>query len=68
MVVETAEEAIRKGIPVVTITDHPLSPLATRSTVCFIVEDASVHKIRSLTASMCLAQTLAVSIGAAKNS
>lgn len=63
-VVQAAEEILRRGIPVVALTDHPLSPLTTNSTVCFHVEDAAVHDFRSLGASMCLVQTLVVGLAA----
>lgn len=63
-VVRTAEQTLRQGIPVVVLTDHPLSPLTTNSSVCFHVQDAAVHDFRSLGASMCLVQTLVVGLGA----
>lgn len=63
-VVETAAEAFAAGVPVVAVTDRPLSPLTAHSTVCFFVEDASVHAFRSLGASLCLVQALAVTLGA----
>ncbi|MCZ6637639.1 MAG: SIS domain-containing protein, partial [Alphaproteobacteria bacterium] len=63
-VVHTAEQTLRQGIPVVALTDHPLSPLATHSSICFHIEDAAVHDSRSLGASMCLVQTIVVGLGA----
>ena len=63
-VVQAAEKILQRGIPVVALTDHPLSPLTTTSTVCFHVEDAAVHDFRSLGASMCLVQTLVVGLAA----
>lgn len=63
-VVHAAEQTLQRGIPVVAVTDHPLSPLTTNSSVCFHVEDSAVHDFRSLTASMCLVQTLIVGLGA----
>ncbi len=63
-VIQAAETTLRRGIPVVALTDHPLSPLTTNSTVCFHVEDAAVHDFRSLGASMCLVQTLVVGLAA----
>ena len=63
-VVQAAETTVARGIPVVALTDHPLSPLTTNSTVCFHVEDAAVHDFRSLGASMCLVQTLVVGLAA----
>ena len=63
-VVQAAEKTLQRGIPVVALTDHPLSPLTTNSTVCLHVEDAAVHDFRSLGASMCLVQTLVVGLAA----
>ncbi|HFQ15500.1 MAG TPA: MurR/RpiR family transcriptional regulator [Rhodobacteraceae bacterium] len=63
-VIHAAEETHRRGIPVVAITDHPLSPLIANSSICFHVRDAAVHDFRSLGASMCLVQTLVVGLGA----
>jgi DNA-binding MurR/RpiR family transcriptional regulator len=63
-VVHAAEQTLQRGIPVVALTDHPLSPLTTNSSVCFHVEEAAVHDFRSLGASMCLVQTLVVGLGA----
>lgn len=62
-VIHAAEEIVNKDIPVIAITDHPLSPLTANSTVCFHVRDAAVHDFRSLGASMCLAQALVVGLG-----
>jgi DNA-binding MurR/RpiR family transcriptional regulator len=52
-----------QGCPVIVITDTPLSPIATNAALCFEVHDAELYTFRSLTASMCLAQTLAVGVG-----
>jgi DNA-binding MurR/RpiR family transcriptional regulator len=58
-----AQRAAQDGIPVIAITDAPLSPLNPLAEVCFEVEDAQVRGFRSLTATMCLAVTLVVSLG-----
>jgi DNA-binding MurR/RpiR family transcriptional regulator len=63
-VIQAAEQTMQRGIPVVALTDHPLSPLTTNSSVCLHVYDAEVHDFRSLGASMCLLQTLVVGLGA----
>ncbi len=41
---------------------QPVSPLAAFSDVCFVVREAQVDGFRSQVASLCLAQTLAVSL------
>jgi DNA-binding MurR/RpiR family transcriptional regulator len=63
---ETAEiinYAVDIGTPVIVLTDSPLSPIAARATVCLESHDAEQYNFRSLTASMCLAQTLVVAVG-----
>ena len=44
------------------ITDSQISPLASSSDICFVVKEAKVDAFRSQAASLCLAQTLAVSL------
>lgn len=48
-----------KNMPVIVITDNCLSPIAGDASVTFEVQEAEVHHFRSLTSSMCIAQTLA---------
>jgi DNA-binding MurR/RpiR family transcriptional regulator len=56
-----AETAIANGSPLIAISDSRLSPVAKGAAVCFEIKDAEVRQFRSLTASMCLAQTLVIS-------
>ena len=60
---DVAEEAHRRGIPLVVLTDSSLSPLVRLSDVALIVHEAEVKSFRGLTASLCLTQTLAISLG-----
>jgi len=46
---------------IIAITDSRLSPIAASSDVVFEIKDAEVRQFRSLTASLCLAQTLVIS-------
>ncbi|MGH8177763.1 MAG: MurR/RpiR family transcriptional regulator [Steroidobacter sp.] len=46
---------------IIAITDSRLSPIASPSDVAFEIKDAEVRQFRSLTASLCLAQTLVIS-------
>lgn len=62
-VVQAVEEAAARKVPVVAITDGPLSPLATNAAVCFEVAERRDRPFRSLVAPMCLAETLVVSLG-----
>ncbi|MBB3140335.1 MurR/RpiR family transcriptional regulator [Halomonas organivorans] len=60
---EVADEARKRGIPLVVITDSNLSPLARIADVSLVVHEAEVKSFRGLTASLCLTQTLAISLG-----
>jgi DNA-binding MurR/RpiR family transcriptional regulator len=57
-----ARDAFARGIPVVLITDSHLSPLAAQATAVLAVQEASIHGIRSLSASLCVAQALAIGL------
>ena len=59
--VAVAETATANGSPLIAISDSRLSPVAKDAAVCFEIKDAEVRQFRSLTASMCLAQTLVIS-------
>jgi DNA-binding MurR/RpiR family transcriptional regulator len=61
---ETAEivaASRTRGAQVLTISDSRLSPIAREADLCFEIKDAEVRQFRSLTASLCLAQTLVIS-------
>ncbi len=55
------ERAQTNSTPVIAISDSRLSAVARDADVCFEIKDAEVRQFRSLTASMCLAQTLVIS-------
>lgn len=59
--VAVAERAKANGAPLIAISDSRLSPIARDAAVCFEIKDAEVRQFRSLTASMCIAQTLVIS-------
>lgn len=50
------------GAKVILITDSSLYPLASKVDICFLAHDAEVLTFRSLTSSMCLAQSLATAL------
>ncbi|MEX1215490.1 MurR/RpiR family transcriptional regulator [Saccharospirillum sp.] len=54
--------AAERGVPVIVITDSKLSPLANFGSVVFTLPDAEVHGFRSLTPTLCLAQSLAIGL------
>lgn len=57
---QSVDYAIANGNPIIVFTDSPLSPLANKATVCFIVKEAEIHSFRSLTSTMCLVQALSI--------
>ena len=57
--VVTASRA--RGAQVLAISDSRLSPIAREAELYFEIKDAEVRQFRSLTASLCLAQTLVIS-------
>ena len=62
-VVELVKSAEARDIPVLAITDSPLSPLVPHAAVCLEVEEVQVHSFRSLSATMTLALALVVGLG-----
>jgi DNA-binding MurR/RpiR family transcriptional regulator len=56
------ERAHGRGASVIVISDSMVSPISRFATVFFEIKDAEVQGFRSLTASLCLAQTLAVGL------
>ncbi|MDX1301240.1 MurR/RpiR family transcriptional regulator [Photobacterium sp.] len=59
---ELIEKAFDKGVPIVAITDNQMTSQGSKMDVCFEVEEGEVMGFRSLSSSMYLAQTLAVSL------
>lgn len=62
-VVEAAQDCARRGVPVVAVTDGPLSPLKAPAKVCFELAEDSSKPFRSLVAPLCLAQALVMATG-----
>jgi DNA-binding MurR/RpiR family transcriptional regulator len=58
-----AKRAAAQGVPVVAITDSLFSPLAASASVRFDVAEADFGAFRPLSATFCLAMTLAVAVG-----
>ncbi|TGG96053.1 MurR/RpiR family transcriptional regulator [Natronospirillum operosum] len=60
------DEAVRiaheRGVPIIVITDSRLSPLAKLASVVFTLPDSEVHGFRSLTPTLCLAQSLSIGL------
>ncbi|WP_324733129.1 MurR/RpiR family transcriptional regulator [Pseudomonas paeninsulae] len=60
---EVVDLARQRGLRVIALTDSPLSPLVQQADVWFDVRDAEVQGFRTLNATLCLAQSLAVAAG-----
>ncbi|MFB9886763.1 MurR/RpiR family transcriptional regulator [Balneatrix alpica] len=54
--------AHERGVPIIAITDSKLSPLVPLADVYFDIKEAEVRGFRSLTSSLCLAQSLAIGL------
>ena len=61
--VDLAQRARRGRVPIVVVTDSALSPLAGLADVRFEVVESDFGSFRSLSATFCLAMTLAVAVG-----
>jgi DNA-binding MurR/RpiR family transcriptional regulator len=61
--VDIAAACHTRSVPVVAITDGPLSPLKRSARVCLEIGDDGRQPFRSLVEPMCLAQALVVSVG-----
>jgi len=57
-----AKSAAAKGVPLIVITDNHISPLASIASVCFVVKEAEIDSFRSLSSSLCLAQSLSIGL------
>jgi DNA-binding MurR/RpiR family transcriptional regulator len=67
---ETAEvvaTARNRGAKIIGISDSQLSPVSREADVSFDIHDAEVRQFRSLSASLCLAQTLIISFAQSKD-
>lgn len=62
-VVRVATEVAARGIPVIAITDNPLSPIAGLATVSLEIAETKERPFRSLVAPICLAQSIVVALG-----
>jgi DNA-binding MurR/RpiR family transcriptional regulator len=64
--VALAEAAVIRDLPVVSITDTAISPIAGSATSLLTVTEVDFGAFRSLSATLALAVTLAVAVGAAR--
>ncbi|HBC1013116.1 TPA: MurR/RpiR family transcriptional regulator [Escherichia coli] len=60
--VMVSEKAAQAGAQQIVITDSQISPLASFSDVCFVIKEAQIDAFRSQSATLCLAQSLAVAL------
>jgi DNA-binding MurR/RpiR family transcriptional regulator len=61
--VRVATDVAARGIPVIAITDSPLSPIASIASVSLEIAETKVRPFRSLVAPLCLAQSIVVALG-----
>ena len=61
-----ADEAQRRGLPVIALTDTLSSPLARKATAVLTVQEVDFGAFRSLSATLALALSLAVAVGKAR--
>ncbi|MBT5266164.1 MAG: MurR/RpiR family transcriptional regulator [Rhodospirillaceae bacterium] len=61
-VVEVVRDAHIRGVPTLTITDVPSSPLAKHGTVYFTVDNADVHQFKPIAGSIGLVQSLIIAL------
>ena len=66
LTVDVVKDVHIRGIPTLTITDTPWSPLARNASLAFTIRDPDIHPFRSLAAATCLVQTLIVALGRAE--
>lgn len=66
-VIEVTSVVKANNVPVMAISDNPLSPIAHLADTLLEVHEADLGSFRSLSATMCLAMTLAVAVGEARN-
>jgi DNA-binding MurR/RpiR family transcriptional regulator len=62
-VVAVVDAAADRGVPVIAITDSPLSPIASPAKVSFEIRSSPTRAFRSLVAPIVLAQTLVIALG-----
>lgn len=62
-VIDAAQTAHGRGVPVIAITDFALSPLKPHADLCFELGGGEDAAFRSLVGPLCLAQALVVSAG-----
>lgn len=60
--IAVTELARAKGNAILAITDGPVSPITIGADASLLVQDAEIHGFRSLTALLCLIQTLTIGI------
>jgi DNA-binding MurR/RpiR family transcriptional regulator len=66
-VVDIVQDVHLRGVPVLTITDVPASPLARYSSLSFLVDEMDTHQFRPIAGAVCLVQTLMIALGAARD-
>jgi len=60
--VQAVQRAVGRKARLLSFTDSPVSPIAKPANTVLVVKESEVHSFRSLSASLCLAQALVVSV------
>ena len=63
MTIGLATTLQERQVPVIAMTDSPFSPLAPLSKVLFEIVETDYAAFRAMSATTCLAMTLAVAVG-----
>lgn len=61
-VVDAVTDAHIRGVPLLTVTDVPTSPLARHSDAYFCVDDADIHRFRPIAGSISLMQSIIIGL------
>ena len=64
MTVELTDRLHQRGVPIIALTDSPFSPLSPNAAVKFEIPEADFSGFRSLSATLCVAMSLAVATAA----
>lgn len=59
---ELVDAALERGARLLALTDSPLSPLAARACATLVAQDSATFGFRSLTGTLCLAQSLFIAL------
>jgi DNA-binding MurR/RpiR family transcriptional regulator len=65
-VVDIVQDVHIRRVPILSITDVPASPLAKHASLSFLVDEMDIHRFKPIAASICLVQSLMITLGAVR--